>query len=469
MSLLSVLRRLFESGPTVVLGKSRSEGRTGVPKGRSKAEVRLREHAEAILRAAVESAEPENLVVEELRRQARALPATTKIHVAGFGRAAAAMARGADAALGARIKEGVIIVPAGDEGGVPDRFDTFGGGEPLPDPAGVAGSRAIRQMAAELTADDLLLCLVSPGGSALLTVPPDGVPQEEIRELTRLLVDAGATGRDLNLVRRHVDMVKGGRLARAAAPARVMALVLSDRTGDPLDAVASGPLAPEKSSCADAVKALKRYGIWKRVPLAVRGYLDRGICGELPPAPGSSHACFERITSRIVGDGSRAARAACVAGEALGYETQLLTGRLDGEARRAGSFLAAAAQTLARKRGGDRRPLCLVTAGEIDPAAKRECPGAPNQELVLACALEIEPMEPVLVAAMSSSGTDGATEAAGAIATGTTLQRAAAAGIDCRQVVRTGEAHRAFESLDDLIVSGSTGTDVGDLQIVLLA
>jgi len=216
------------------------------------------------------------------------------------------------------------------------------------------------------------------------------------------------------------------------------------------------------------VRALKRHGLWKRVPLAVRGYLDRGICGELQPPPDPSHACFEGITTRVVGNGPLAARAACAAGETLGYETQLLTGRLDGEARRAGTFLAAAAQTLARKRGEGRRPLCLVTAGEIDPAAKRCHPSAPNQELALACALEIGPMEPVLVAAMSSSGRDGATDAAGAIATGTTLRRATDAGIDCRQVVRSGAAHSAFAALDDLIVSGSTGTDVGDLQILLL-
>jgi hydroxypyruvate reductase len=429
----------------------------------------MRRHAEAILRASVEAVQPEELVRDALQRHAASIPLKAKIYVVGFGRAADAMARGADAVLGRRITEGVILVPAGAEVEIPDRFDTFAAGDRVPDPAGEAGSRAIRQLAREATADDVLLCLVSPGATSLLTIPIDGIPLEEISRLTRLLIDAGAPAGEIGLVLRHLDLLKGGRLAAEAAPARVMGLVLSRHPGDPLDRVASGPLAPERTRPIDAVKTLKEYGLWKQVPLAVRGHLDRGVCGELDPAPGARDACFEKVELHVIGNGPAAARAACETAEALGYETQLLTGSLGGEARRAGAFLASTAQALARRRENGTPPICLVTVGEIEPAAKAGPVNGPNQELVLATALEVASLGPVLVAAMATSGRDGATESAGAIATGTTLHRAAEAGLDCHRAVRRGDVHQLLSVLDDLIVSGPTGTDVGDLQVLLLS
>jgi hydroxypyruvate reductase len=464
MSLKSAFRKLFESTPDGAGEAPPASGtvRTGV-------EAEMRRHAEAILRASIEAVQPEQLVREALQRHSASIPLNAKIFVAGFGRAADAMARAAEAALSRRITEGVIIVPAGTEVRVPERFDTFAGGDPVPDPAGEAGSRAIRQLAREATADDVLLCLVSPGASSLLTVPTDGIPLEEIRLLTRLLIEAGAPEGEIGLVLRHLDLLKGGRLAREAAPARVVGIVLSRHPGDPLDRIASGVLAPERTRPIDAVKTLKRYGVWKQVPLAVRGHLDRGICGELEPPPAARDACFEKVELHVVGNGPAAARAACETAEELGYETQLLTGELGGEARRAGSFLASTAQTLARRREEGRPPLCLITVGQIEPPSRRGPVAGPNQELVLATALEVASIEPVLVAAMATSGLDGATESAGAIATGSTLRRAADAGLDCHRAVRRGEVHQVLSVLDDLIVSGPTGTDVGDLQVLLIS
>jgi hydroxypyruvate reductase len=334
----------------------------------------------------------------------------------------------------------------------------------------VAGARAIRQLARSLSADDVLLCLVSGESSALLTVPPDGLPLEEIQTLTGLLLERGASRRQIDLVCRHLDLLKGGGLARAAAPARVLGLVLSDLAGDQPDQVASGPLSPDRSRPADAVAVLKRFGLWRQVPLAARGWLDRGVCGELEPPPRRGDPCFERLDVHVIGNGRTAASAACAAAESRGYEAQVITASLSGEARKAGAFLAAAARSLARARsrepGGP--PVCIVASGDTDPAAKVRGTGGPNQELVLAAALDLEPYGPFLVGAMSTSGNDGSTAAAGAIATGATLRRAQAAGLDCANTVRNGDANALFSTLDDQIVSGPTGTAVGDIRIVLL-
>jgi glycerate-2-kinase len=460
MSLLSVLRKWIE----------RPEAKEAQPPSApaSRDESRLRDDAEAILRAAVDSVDPASLVGEVLRARMASIPLDRKIHLAGFGNAAASMARAADEVFGPRIAEGVLIVPASARAEVPDRFDTFAGGWPVPDPAGVAGSRAIRQLARGMDEEDLLLCLVSGGGSSLLTIPPEGVPLEEIQELTRLVLERGVPYRDRQRVLRHLDQLKGGRLAAEAGSAGVLALVLSDLADDPLDQIAGGPLAPDRSRPADAVAVLKRHGLWKETPLAARGWLDRGINGELDPPPGTGHLGFDNVETVVVGSGHTAARAACAAAESRGYDAQIITAALGGEARKGGAFLAAAARSLARSRQREGKPLCLVASGDTDPAAKDHAEGGPNQELVLAAALEIAPLEPVLVAAMSTSGIDGTTGAAGAIATGRTLGRAETAGLDCREAVRRGDAGSIFSALDDLIVSGPTGTAAGDIRVVLL-
>lgn len=434
----------------------------------SKSEAHLRQDAETILRAAVAAVEPSRLVTEALRRSAAAIPPTGTVHVAGFGIAAAAMARGARSFLGSRLADGILVVPAGEEPDAPPGFDAFGGGIPIPDPGGVAGARAIRQMVRELSDHDTLLALVSGGGSSLLTVPPDGLPLEEIQTLIRLLIEAGAPESDIERVHRHIDLVKGGRLAVEAAPARVVTLLISDVVGDAPELVAAGPLAPERSRASDAVAALKQYGVWRDVPLAVRGYLDRARCRELPDPPGAADPCFERVTTLTAGNGHTAARAACEAAERLGYESQVLTEALTGDARKAGEFLAATAVSLGQGRGAGRTPLCVVSAGTIRPAGKGPSRSGPNQELALAAAPGLASLSSVLVASMDTGGSDARGAAAGAIATGSTARRAAETGQGCLEALETGEAGRFFEALDDLILSGPTGTGVGDIQLLLL-
>ena len=461
MTIYSALRKLIDSPEPAPASRAPSRG--------AKSEADLRGDAETILRAAIDAVEPSRLVADALRLNGAAVPPRGRVRIAGFGVAAAAMARGAHSVLGDRVTDGVLLVPAGDESVAPSRFDTFGGGISIPDQGGVAGARAIRQMARELSEDDTLLALVSGGGGSLLTVPPDGLSLEDVQDLIRLLLGADAPESDIERVHRQVDLVKAGRLAGEAAPSNVVALLLSDVVGDAPDLVASGPFAPDRSRATDAVAALKRHGVWNETPPAVRGYLDRACSGESPQPPGAGDPCFQRVTHLVVGNGRTAARAACEVAERLGYEAQLLTDALTGEARKAGEFLAATGRSLGRARGEGDPPLCVVTAGATRATPSGSMRNGPNQELVLGAAAEIEDLSPVLVASMDTRGSDAHGGAAGAIATGSTARRAREAGAYCREAFERREAGRLFEALDDRIVSGPTGTDVGDIQLLLLA
>lgn len=461
MTIYSSLRKLLNSpeparGPHAVSREARGE-------------AELRVHAESILQAAVSAADPEKLVAEALRLNPALLPSAGRVHVAGFGVAAPAMARGAHSELKDRVAEAVLLVPAGTEPDSPPGFDAFGGGFPVPDQGGVAGARAIQRMARELTEKDTLLVLVSGGGASLLTIPPDDLLLEEIQDLARLLLGAGLSEPEIESVLRHLDQVKGGRLAAAAAPARVVALLLSDVVGDPPDLVAAGPLAPERGRATEAATLLKRRGLWSEIPPSVRSYLDRAWNGELPAPPAAGEPCFERVTHWVAGNGRTAARAACAEAERLGYEAQLLTDSLTGEARKAGEFLVATGLSLGRARGAAQPPLCLVTAGSTRAAGGESSRSGANHELVLGAVREIENLAPALVASMDTRGYDGHGNAAGALATSSTARRAAEAGSYCREALENGEAARLFEALDDSIASGPTGTDVGDIQLLLLA
>jgi hydroxypyruvate reductase len=264
-------------------------------------------------------------------------------------------------------------------------------------------------------------------------------------------------------------MLKGGRLVREAAPARVLALVLSNVADSAPEIVASGPTAPDPTRFGDALAVLKRYDLWKQVPLATRGWLDRGRCGEIEDTPDKTDPVFLGTTHVVIGDGEMAARAACVEAERLGYEAQVLSTTLGGTADEAGGFLAETARIVRASQSPGPRPTCLVTTGETTVRGPSRDYGDRNQQLALAAALKIDRMDGVLVASMGTDGFDGSTDAAGATATGSTAERAREAGLDCEAALARGDAYSIFERLDDRIISGPTGTDVADIQVVLMA
>ncbi len=420
------------------------------------------------LRAAVAAVEPEALTRAFLERRAGLLAGAAAVSVAAIGKAGAAMARGAARVLGDRLAGGVLIVPAGSEGGAPEGFVVYGGGHPIPDEEGARGAAAVRRLAASLGEGDLLLCLISGGGSALMTLPPEGVALADVQATTQALLRAGATIQELNAVRKHLDLLKGGRLAREAFPARAVALVLSDVVGDPLDVIASGPVTADPTTYEEAIATLERLRAWGDVPAAVREHLERGRDGREPESPKQGDVELSRAEAHVIGSNRLAAEAALAEAERRGYATLLLTNRLIGEAREAGRVLTAIGHEVAASGRPLAPPACLLAAGETTVTVRGTGRGGRNQELALGAALALDGTEGVLVAAMGTDGVDGPTDAAGAIADGTTLERARRRGLDSARALADNDAYPFFEALGDLIVTGPTGTNVMDLALVLV-
>jgi hydroxypyruvate reductase len=332
----------------------------------------------------------------------------------------------------------------------------------------VAGAVAISELAARLDRDELLLCLISGGGSALMTVPPAGILLADLQRTIELLLRAGATVNDLNTVRKHLDLLKGGRLAAAAAPSHVLALVLSDVVGDPLDVIASGPVSPDPTRFGDAIAVLERIGIWHEVPQDVQQYLRRGVRGEVPESPGDGDPCFANVEVQVVGNNRLAVEGALSEAVSRGYQALALTTFLTGEAREAGRFLAAIGLEVKPAGRPVSLPACMVAAGETTVTVSGAGRGGRNQEVVLGAAQILDGTDNVLIASLGTDGIDGKTDAAGAIATGETLSRARERGLDAEEALADNNAYPFFHALQDLIVTGPTGTNVMDVQLVLV-
>jgi len=428
----------------------------------------LRRDALACLEAAVAAVEPEALVRGFLQASLESI-GVGRVYLAAIGKAAPAMARGAVGVLGERLRGGIVIAPAGHGVKLPGGLGVFGGGHPVPNREGMEGAHALRQLVRHLGDTDLLLCLISGGGSALMTLPPAAVDLAEVQTTTRALLRAGATIGELNGVRKHLDQLKGGRLAQAAAPAKVVALVLSDVVGDPLEVIASGPVSPDPTTFADAVEVFERRGLWRRLPESVRRHFEDGLGGTKAESPDASDPCFARVEAHILGNNRRAAEAALAAARERGYRTLLLTTTLEGEAREAGGFLAAVAREIRGSGQPLAPPACVLAAGETTVTVRGHGRGGRNQEVALGAALALDGLEGVLVAGFGTDGIDGPTDAAGAFATGETLERARACGLEAVQSLAENDSYRFFEALGDLIITGATGTNVMDLLVAVRA
>jgi glycerate 2-kinase len=339
-------------------------------------------------------------------------------------------------------------------------------GHPVPDEAGLAAAQAIVNLLADTTPDDAVLCLLSGGGSALLTLPVQGITLADLQTTTASLLAAGANINEFNTIRKHLSAVKGGRLAEIAAPATVYTLILSDVVGDPLPVIASGPTAPDPTTFADAWSIVERYQLQDRLPAAVRQRLLAGRNGELADTPKPGDAIFERVHHAIIGSNRLAGQAAVQAAQAAGLQAQLLTTFIEGEAREVGKVVAGLAKGLIRAEGPLKRPACLVLGGETTVTLRGDGQGGRNQELALAAAIALDGWDDALVVAMGTDGSDGPTDAAGAFADGTTISRALARGMDAVNYLNRNDAYNFFRELDDLIITGPTQTNVNDLILI---
>lgn len=442
---------------------------------RSGENLTLRQDAASVLEAALRAVDARAVIHRFVRREkdtlwvgktAYDLRAFCRIWVVGFGKASAAMAQAVEEILQDRIEGGLVITPDG-YGAPLQRIRVAEASHPLPDHRGEEAARWLVGLLREATEGDLVVCLVSGGGSALLPLVAEGLTLEDEVRTTDLLLRSGATIVEVNAVRKHLSAVKGGWLARIAAPATVVALVLSDVPGGRLDAVASGPLAPDPTTYHDALTVLRRYGLGERVPERVRRHLERGAAGEIPETPKPGDPAFQRVQTVVVGSVAQAADAATERAQALGYHTLVLTTDLEGEAREVGRVVAALAREEARADRPVLRPACLVLGGETTVRVRGSGRGGRNQELALSAALGLVGAQNVLVVSFATDGTDGPTDAAGGVADGTTAERARLIGYDLRRSLEENDAYPCLDAVGDLLRTGPTRTNVNDLVLVL--
>jgi hydroxypyruvate reductase len=421
----------------------------------------LRRHALSIFRASLAAADPAGAVARHLAR--RNFDRFRHIYVIGAGKAGASMAQAAERVLGRRITAGLINVKDGHLAPL-RRIELNQCGHPVPDERGAAGSVRIAQIAAAAGRDDLVLCLVSGGASALLPLPAEGITLEEKQATTRLLLACGATIHEINAVRKHISRIKGGQLARLAAPARVESLLLSDVIGDNLDVIGSGPTAPDASTFATVAAIFDRYAIRTRVPASVRTRIERGARGEIPETPKPRDPLFARVRNTVVGGNRLALDAAARAARLLGYRTLILSSTIEGETREIARMHAAIAREISSTGRPVRPPACIITGGETTVTIKGDGLGGRNQEFTLAAALDIAGLPRVVVFSAGTDGSDGPTDAAGAIADGQTLARQP----DARLYLDRNDSYHYFQPLGDLVITGPTNTNVMDVRLILV-
>ena len=400
-------------------------------------------------------------MVEDALRHRRDVDRYERIFVVGGGKASGTMARAAERVLGRKITAGCVAVKDGDPA-KSKRIDLRPCGHPVPDERGVAAAERIAELCAAAEAGDLIVCLLSGGASALLPAPLAPVTLAEKQETTKLLLASGATIHEINAVRKHISAIKGGQLAKLAAPARVVTLALSDVVGDQLDVIGSGPTAPDASTFADALSVLDRYNLRRRVPKNVREKLEQGTSET--PKPGDP--LFRHVENLIVGSNQKSLDAAAAKAKTLGYRTLILASTIEGETRDIARTHAAIARQLRLSGQPVRTPACIVSGGETTVTIRGEGKGGRNQEFALAAAIDIAGLKDTLILSAGTDGTDGPTDAAGAMADGETCARS---GTDAAKALAENNSYPFFEALGDLVVTGSTGTNVMDLHLVLVA
>ena len=389
------------------------------------------------------------------------------IYVLGAGKAGATMSQGLEALLGNRLHAGAVTVKYEHLAPV-SRVTLQEAGHPIPDAAGVAGADAIMRLAQQAGERDLVLCLLSGGGSALSPAPPPGITLEEKQQLTGLLLECGATINEINTLRKHLSRFKGGQLARCVAPATLITLVLSDVVGDPLDVIASGPTVPDPSTFAECHEIIARYALAERLSGSIRTHLQRGLSGDIPETPKAQDPVFARCQTVIIGSNRIALQAACAEAQALGYATLVLSSSVQGEAREIARVYAAIGREIRDSGMPLPPPACILSGGETTVTIQGAGKGGRNQEFALAAALDIAAWDGIVVLSGGTDGTDGPTDAAGAVADGQTLSRAQALGLDAESYLKRSDSYPFFAALDDLLMTGPTGTNVMDIYMVLV-
>jgi glycerate 2-kinase len=437
---------------------------------------RLRQHAIEIFRAALAAADAGNAVRRHLSVQAGSIKAgglrlplknVDRVFLIAAGKAAVQMAATVEEIIGTRLTHGIAVTKHGHATSTLRRVEIIEARHPIPDQAGVRASTAIRALLRELNARDLVLVAISGGASALLSAPAKPITLHAKQKTTDLLLRAGATIHELNAVRKHISTLKGGRLASLAYPATVVSLILSDVIGDRLDVIGSGPTAPDTSTFADAMGVLKKFGLLTTVPPGVRERLEQGTRGEIEETPKPGDPLLKQVHNIVIGSNRLALEAAAQEAKTRGFHPLILSSAIDGETREVARTHAQILREVALSGHPVRSPACILSGGETTVAIQGKGKGGRNQEFALAAAFEIEGLPNLAVLSAGTDGTDGPTDAAGAIATGDTTRRARQRGLDPKKHLAENDSYPFFDALGSLLKTGPTGTNVMDIHVLL--
>lgn len=416
-----------------------------------------------ILNACIDAVEPGNAVrrfvqreknILQIENQKYDLDEFDRVTVLGLGKATEAMSHALLDVLASTPSRGLLI-PKQAFASPASGFTVLPGGHPVPSAASVRAGNAAFDLASSLTERDLLICLISGGGSALMTSPQHGLQLKDLQTLTKLLLACGARVDEINTLRRHLDRVKGGGVAKSANGAQIASLILSDVVGNPLEAIASGPTAPDPSTREDALNILKKYDLLDKVPVVILEVLETS-----PETPKLDNPLFERVQNVLVGSNSLAAQAGLEMAKSLGFHTHLLGDTWQGEAREVAKELCGYFNL------NYERPFCLIAGGETTVTLRGHGKGGRNQELALAAAIEMNGLQNSMLITLATDGEDGPTDAAGAVVTGESYQRGEKLGMNAQAFLSQNDAYSYFEVLGDLVKIGATGTNVNDLTLM---
>jgi glycerate 2-kinase len=429
-----------------------------------------RSSMEEIFQAALKAADPYESVKRHLGRLRSAFSGGGfhRVFIAGFGKAVCPMARAVEEGLSDIVERGIVITKYGHCMGYAFRkIDVREAGHPLPDENGRKGAAEVIDLLRRADDQTLVVCLISGGGSALLVAPCEGITLSDKQEVTGLLMKSGADIHELNTVRKHLSGVKGGRLAEAAFPAAVLSLIISDVIGDDLDVIASGPTSPDGSTYADALTVLEKYGLRSRSPYAVIEVLEKGAAGLIRETPKTGNPAFDKVENIIIGSNGVALEAAKKHAESLGFDVEILSSEIRGEAKEVGQELAKKAVGI-RNTKRSTKPVCLIAGGETTVTVRGDGLGGRNMELALSFAIGIEGVGGVSFLSAGTDGTDGPTDAAGAIVDGDTVKRGKEKGMSAAEYLEDNDSYHYFEKAGGLLITGPTGTNVMDIQVILI-
>src|SRR3990170_1662747 len=438
---------------------------------------KARELALNALNAALEAVDPKVIIKSKIQLKGNTLrigrlsfnlKEFKNIFVVGGGKASGCMAETLEEILGERIKDGTINVPYACPQYQTRKIKLQRASHPIPDISGVKGASQMLELVSQAEENDLIICLLSGGGSSLMPQPCTGVSLSDKRRVTDALLKSGATINEVNTVRKHISGFKGGWLAKRAYPATVVNLILSDVVGDPLDSIASGPTVPDPTTFQDAVETLKRYRLWGKAPTSVKEVLLRGENGLISETPKAGDKAFEKVHNIVIGNTLTASRAAYNSVKNTGLNALLLSSRLEGQARDVGTVLASIAKEVIASGNPVPQPAGIVAGGETTVTVVGKGKGGRNQEIALGAALKIGNMDGVVVASISTDGVDGPTDAAGAMADGKTTERAHILNLNPLKLLAENNSYRFLSKLGDLIFTGPTGTNVCDVAVIVV-